>query len=75
MMRIAQILLSLFYSTVFTTENINTIPFATPRTTDELIDITFTAELVQKHVAKSNNFSLQAQMVSHIVFSNLGRLC
>ena len=49
--------LSKFYSTVFTHENKDEIPFAVPATTDELVDITFTDELVLRNLAKMKNFS------------------
>ena len=49
--------LSTFYSSVFTTENLKAIPFATPKTSDELVNISFTEELVSKNLAKANNFS------------------
>ncbi|NQY00907.1 MAG: hypothetical protein HRT70_07220 [Flavobacteriaceae bacterium] len=49
--------LSDFYSTVFTTENLQTIPSAAPKTNDEFSNIEFTQELVARNLASTNSFS------------------
>ena len=46
-----------FFSSVFTNEDQCNIPFATPRTTEELISLTFTPKLVGKCLAKTKNFA------------------
>lgn len=49
--------LSETFSSVFTKEDTNNIPFAIPKTTDELHGLQFTEELVGRHLANTKNFS------------------
>ena len=49
--------LSDFFSSVFTDENTTNIPFAVPQTTDELVSLTFSSDLIRECLAKTKNFS------------------
>ena len=49
-------LLSDLFSSVFTNEDRCNIPFAIPQSTEELISLTFTPELVGKCLARTKNF-------------------
>ena len=49
--------LSESFSSVFTREDTSNIPFAIPKTTDELHGFQFTEELISKHLSRTKNFS------------------
>lgn len=46
-----------FFSEVFTTESVQNFPFAIPKTTDSLIEINFSVELIEQTLAKARNFA------------------
>ena len=49
--------LSKFFSEIFTTESLQNFPFAVPRTTDSLCEISFSSELIAQTLAKTKNFA------------------
>ena len=49
--------LSDYFSTVFTAEDLDPIPFAVPKTFDELVDMEFTEELVARNLSVTSNYS------------------
>ena len=49
--------LSDYFSIVFTAEDLNSIPFAVPKTFDELMDMVFTEELVARNFSVTSNYS------------------
>ena len=49
--------LSQFYASVYTVENDATIPFAVPKTTEELMSITFSPYMIAIALSKTNDHS------------------
>ena len=49
--------LSRYFSTAFTVEDLDSIPFAVTKTFDELVDMEFTEELVARNLSVTSNYS------------------